>query len=187
MKYIFAIVFLITQYKAVSQSTDRLDNNNGFKKFKFGLSPSQFTSITEDKRAQVKQTNVKNYIYNGEDITDLFGVRIESIQLSFYKNKLYQITVSFGSVDREYTLGEESMMLYGLKASFGTITHDCKGSEPKDLSVLNCTIWDGRKISLEHLRVDFKSTERNSEKKTNSILGYILYTDKKAQKEQHDD
>lgn len=184
MKYLIIAVIFIFYQSATGQSTNKLDSNNGFKKFKFGMSPSQFSNITLSTLTKGKLKNVKEYVYNGTDISELYGVRVESLGLSFYKDKLYQITVNFGSVYREYTSSEEFAILYSLKAVYGTITHDCRGTEPNDLSVLNCTIWDGRNVRLEHLRIDFESPKKNNNSRTNSIIGYLLFTNKKLQQEQ---
>jgi hypothetical protein len=186
MKYIYVIALLLIQVTAVCQTLDKLDNNNGFKKFKFGSSPSQFTSIKENKASPIKLKGVKNYIYSGDDIKEVHGVRIETIYLFFYKNRLYQINVSFGSPVREYTVSDESMIQYGLESNYGYINHDCRGSSETGMTILGCTIWDGRKVRLEHVRVDLLRANEEKNERYNYIKGYILFTDKATQKEQQE-
>lgn len=180
------LLFLFNHFFTVAQTLDKLDLTNGFKKFKFGLSPSQFSNLQEEKKVQIKLKDVKNYNYIGDDITDFHGVKVESIHLSFYKNRLYKVNVNFGSLFKEYTISEHSMVQYGLTANYGTINHDCNETQTTDMTVTNCTIWDGRKVRLEHIRINLLRTSEQKNERYNYIQGYILFTDKKIQQIQQD-
>jgi CBS domain containing-hemolysin-like protein len=75
------------------------------------------------------------------------------------------------------------MIVSSLKRTFGTTTHDCKRGTTTSTKILDCTVWDGRKVKLEHVRVDFdpNNTEKDG---YNSIMGWVLFTEKDIQKEQ---
>lgn len=94
------------------------------------------------------------------------------------------IGINFGSLSKEYTVGEKNALIYGLKTNFGNDTHDCQNTNRNNSNVLDCTIWDGEKVRLEHIRANFSNPEKTEERKLNSIMGYLLFTNKRLQKEQ---
>jgi len=184
MKLLYLCILSFLHNIAICQTLQKLDDSNGFKKFKFGMAPSQFENALKEKTSSVALKEVKKYEYTGTDISSLHGVKIESIELAFFKNKLYIIGVNFGSLSKEYTISEQNTLIYGLKSNFGNYTHDCRNPNKNDSIILDCTIWDGRSVRLEHIRANFSNPEKKEERKFNSIMGYILFTDKKTQKEQ---
>lgn len=184
MRYFYFPFLLLFYNIALCQTVHKLDESNGFKKFKFGMASSQFENTLKEKTSSLPLKEVKKYEYTGTDISFLHGVKIESIELAFFKNKLYMVGVNFGSLSKEYSVGEKNTLIYGLKSNFGNDTHDCRNPSKTDSNVLDCTIWDGRKVRLEHIRANFSNPEKAEETKSNSIMGYLLFTDKKLQKEQ---
>ena len=179
MKYTFLFLIVFTQNIATCQTLKKLDQQNGFNKFKFGMLTSQFQNQLKETTDSSPLKQVKYYHYIGEDSLFLYGVKIETIELAFVNNKLYMIGVHFGSLTRAYTAKEQNQILDGLKSSFGTDSHNCSNAKKADWNILNCTIWDGERVRLEHVRTDF-STPNNKDANSNNVLGYLLFSDKKA-------
>jgi hypothetical protein len=94
--YYFVIIFLST-FLLNAQSSSNLDIKNGFNKFKLGsdisLHKSKLKFDAKDKN------NVSYYIYIGKDINSVYGVKVQEILVGYYKNKLYTISVEFGSIE----------------------------------------------------------------------------------------
>lgn len=86
MKYFYLSFLLLLQTIAICQTVEKLDESNGFKKFKFGMAPSQFMNTLKEKTSSLPLKQVKNYEYTGEDISYFHGVKIESIELAFFNN-----------------------------------------------------------------------------------------------------
>lgn len=155
------IILLLFFSNLFSQSINRLDLNYGFKTFKFGTDISKLTNI-EDANNIVN--NMNEYIYVGDDINKIQEVDISRISLYFYKNKLSAIGISFGW-NENYTLDEYNRVNYGLNNSFGKPTTNCIGQS----NTLNCDIWVGNKVKLEHNRINGESGK---------IIGYIILEEK---------
>ena len=166
---------------AHAQTLERLDNNNGFRQFKFGMPASKFDSL-ETSNTSIKLRNVKFYHYLGKDISEFYGARVESISLGFYQNRLYQIQVSFGTVYREYSTSEYALVQTGLEANFGHIYHECTNNQSPEL--LNCAIWDASRVKVENLRLNLSERDGTQKKMFNYIQGYMLFTEKDTQQEQ---
>lgn len=148
---ILLISLLIIPSVLLSQNLDRLDKVNGFRKFKLGSNYSSFTNL-KVQPTNIKLNGVTNYFYTGTDITDFYGVPIEQISLTFYKNRLYQINVSFGTIFKEYRYEQFDLVQTNLVANFGSDYH--KISPSPQAEILNGFIWDGRVVRLESLRLN---------------------------------
>lgn len=109
---------ILISLAASGQNLTRLDANNGFRKFKFGMSPTQFSNLEISTSTDLKFRGVIEYKYKGNDIKNFYGVKIDEISLSFYKNKLYQIMVSFGTIDRKYSDNEYTLVDDALRGCF---------------------------------------------------------------------
>jgi hypothetical protein len=125
---------------------------------------------------------LKYYYYTGRDITDFAGVSIDQISLAFFKNKLYQINVSFGTIFREYRIDQFDLVQNNLEANFGSDFHKVRPSVQAE--ILNGFIWDGKFVRLESLRLNLAEKNGLRDPTYNYIQGYILFTDKKLQSEQ---
>lgn len=178
---LFVLSFSLIQGSVFCQSLDRLDKVNGFRKFKLGSNVSSFTNL-KVQPTNIKLKGVTNYIYNGTDIADFYGVPIEQITLSFYKNRLYQISVSFGTIFKEYRYDQFDLVQTNLEANFGSEYH--KISPSPQAEILNGYIWDGRVVRLESLRLNLAERDGSRNPRYNYIQGYILFTHKKIQQEQ---
>ena len=156
----FLQIFLILFFSNFwAQNIEKLDNNFGFRKFKFGTDISQIKNI---KNNNSKFNNMDEYIYEGNDITDIQNVKISRINLYFLNKKLAAIFIAFGW-ENDYNSEQFSQVTYGLENSFGKPTaSNCKG----EVSLLNCNIWMGKKVKLEHTR---------SRTKDNYLFGLIMF------------
>jgi len=179
--FLFILSILLFPIFLFSQNLDKLDKINGFRKFKLGSNVSSFTNL-KVQPTNIKLKGVTNYTYIGNDILDFSGVPIEQISLTFYKNKLYQIHVSFGTIFKEYRYDQFDLVQTNLEANFGSYYH--KISPSPQAEILNGYIWDGRVVRLESLRLNFAEKDGTRNPRYNYIQGYILFTHKKIQQEQ---
>ena len=104
------IILLVTSLTCFCQFSAKLDANYGFKIFKFKQSPSQIQNIKKIIENIIPQKNVTTYKYIGPDIRFFNGIEISEIWLDFYKNRLYQIKVCFGTIKDEYTIEEYTIV-----------------------------------------------------------------------------
>lgn len=168
-KYLVFFLLLSFSHSLNAQNVNNLEIKYGFKQFKFGISPSLIKNISKDERQADKNKNISVYTYNGEDLKYLYNVEVEKLSLTFYKNKLYSIIISFGSLEREYSDKEFNLVQYSLEKVFGSIWKN-----PKDESILNGAIWKSKRVTLEHLKFDFsKNRPDRINDGYNYIQGYI--------------
>jgi hypothetical protein len=80
-----------------AQSLANLDRKKGFNKFTLGAPIASYTHSLKFRFAG--QKGEKYYQYVGRDLTQLFGINIGEINLGFYKNKLYTISIDLGGID----------------------------------------------------------------------------------------
>jgi hypothetical protein len=145
MKYIaFLFVFFIST-SSKSQNIHKLDTDYGFKQFKFGLSPDAIKDISKS----IIQSNINKkftgYNYVGHDMDYLYGVKVDYINLRFYKNRLYSIFINFGSVFKDYSDDEYEKVQYSLEKIYGHVFQT-----PNYKTVLKGASWVGKKVTLEH-------------------------------------
>lgn len=182
MKIIIAFLFSLIAYESsFCQNLDNLDKINGFRKFKLGSNVSSFSNIKLHTN-QIKLNGVSNYIYTGSDMSDFYGVPIDQITLSFYKSKLYQINVSFGTIYTEYRYDQFDVVQSNLEANFGKSYF--KISPSPQAEILNGYMWDAKTVNLESLRLRMAERDGSRNPQFNYIQGYLLFTHKKLQKEQ---
>lgn len=165
----------------VAQSLDKLDKINGFRKFKLGSNFSTFTNLKPEPTS-IKLKDVTNFTYTGSDVSDFYGVPIEKVTLQFFKGKLYQIFVSFGTIYKEYRYDQFDLVQSNLVSNFGNDNH--KVSPSPQAEILNGFIWDAKIVRLESLRLRFAERDGSRDPKFNYIQGYLLFTHKKLQEEQ---
>lgn len=120
------IVLFFCSFNIYCQTNSNLDIKNGFNKFKLGsdisLNKSKLKFHVKDKN------NVSFYKYKGQDIISVFGVKIQEISVGYYKNKLYTISVDFGSIENNISgkiikelnkiFGEQEIETYRNSESF---------------------------------------------------------------------
>jgi hypothetical protein len=175
MKRVFYFFLLISSI-SFSQNLNNLDLKNGFKHFKLGSSPSMNKNIERNQgkedRMYKNNPNIKCYDYIGTDTQSIFNVEIESIFLTFYKNKLMGIFVSFGRPGNDFEKKDYDYVFYSLENAYGK---NWEKGESNSSDFLNGVIWSGNKVTLE--------LSRNDHSIKNYISGYIYVFDNKLSQE----
>ncbi len=90
MKQIITLFLALSSFFVNAQDLIQLDKNNGFKNFKFGTSHKTYSNITLDKDQASKNSNIKVYYLNPSN-TYIANIKINTIKLAFYKDKLAMI------------------------------------------------------------------------------------------------
>lgn len=178
--------FLLLSFTSTlsAQDLNNLETKYGFKQFKFGMSPAIIKNISKDKNQADKNKNVSVYTYYGEDLKYLYNVEVEKVSLTFYKNKLYSITISFGSLKKKYNDKEFDLVQYSLEKIFGNNWN----SPQKEELILNGSIWKSKRVTLEHLKLDFSKNRLDRENDGyNYIQGYISLYENNIQKQRLND
>lgn len=177
------IILLFTFLTSNAQSLLSLDQKNGFKHFKFGSEFSTVKNVTKSNYSNPTNTDIKEYLYTGSDITSISGVNIDDIKLSFYKNKLFSIRVSFGSfeIKENFTVEDFDNILYALKQTYG---NEWQTPTNKTGIIANGAIWKGNKVTLELLRIDY-TKDKVDPQDYGYIGGYLHIFDNKLMKEMY--
>lgn len=178
--YFLLISFLISNL-IFGQSVNDLDIKNGFRHFKLGSSPSQIKNIVKQENQFSKNPNVVEYDYVGNDIDYIFTVKVDKVELSFFKNKLFSISVTFGNLEQsqDFEVYEFNNILSALESTYGKVWFTPYNN---DGVVINGAIWDGKNVRLELFRLDFSKSKTNP-KDYGFISGYIHIFDKKLMNE----
>lgn len=113
MKPFIVLIFLSLSITALCQDLSNLDNKMGFNKFKLESSYDLYKSQLNYRLTG--QDKVIYYDYNGNDINSVFNVFVKRINLGFYKNMLYTISIDFITVDKE----DETILQNELQELFG--------------------------------------------------------------------
>ena len=158
---ILKLISLLIPLTVFSQNITKLDFNNGFRKFKFGTSASQIANIEPTGK---KYNNMDEYSYVGNDINTIQEVKTSAVNLYFLEGKLATVIIAFGYTE-DYTQEEYNQVNYGLTNSFGKPNVNCTPSQAK---VIDCKIWIGSKVRLEHSR---------SYGYQNSTFGILIFED----------
>jgi len=169
------IVLIFLNQLAISQTVNDLDVKNGFRNFKLGSSPLQNKNIVKSDFQNPSFPGVVCYKYVGTDLESIFSVKVESIELSFFKNKLFGINVRFGDVGKPFELHEFNSIRGFLEQTYGT---KWKNASDDDGVIINGSIWDGKNVKLELIRVDF-SKSKTEPQEYGFVRGYISVIDKK--------
>lgn len=185
MNKFLSILFLIFFANAFSQSIQNLDLKNGFRQFKLGSSPTQIKNIVPQENQFSQNPNVKTYDYVGNDIQYIVNVKIDKINLSFFKNKLFMISVSFGNMESEtdFTYVDYNNILKWLEQAYGKNWVKAKNN---DGVIVNGAIWDGKKVRLELIRTDFSKSFTNP-KNYGFVSGDLSVFDKNLNREMYSD
>lgn len=150
MKKTFRLILIfLFSINSFSQTTKDLDEKNGFKQFKLGTKPENYSKINISIESY-KNTVVYDYV--GKDINELYSVPIKRITLHFYKEQLMQITIWFSDQETAYTEDNYKTIQNYLIATFGSSFTNSDG-------FLNCSNWRGKKVKLQHAR-DFLEDQK---------------------------
>lgn len=166
------LFFILLQYVSIGQTSYRLDDKNGFKHFKLGSPLNSIKNIVKQESI-LPLKGVTTYKYIGNDITEYSGVKIENIDLDYFQNKLYKINIRFSNfTNNDYSITEFNTVTAALVSSFGNFI-ECQNNDP---SLLNCAIWDGKKVRLDNVRM-------NATNKADGLIGgYLLFIEKDIEK-----
>lgn len=179
MKNWILYVFLLIPLISKSQSTLNLDEKNGYKEFKFGTSPTYYQNLEKNKNQYSKNPDIESYYYIGTEHTNIANVDITSIQLDFYKGKLFDISIGLGEIGADYTIPQYNLVLYALEQTYGK---DWNNPTNSDGIIQNGAIWMGKKVTLESFRIDFSKSKTNPEDFL-FIGGYIHIYDQELMKQ----
>jgi hypothetical protein len=167
------LLLLFASILVQGQSIQNLDAKYGFRQFKFGMYPSQIKNIIKNKDAANKNPTVSEYLYNGPDINYLYNVKVNQISLTFYRKRLYMISIGFGSNGHEYSDSDFNLVQYSLEKVFGEKTFN-----PTNESgyIVRGKIWKGKKVTLEHFKLDYSKdypTDTIAKYHLLVLVGYI--------------
>lgn len=179
LRIICTALFITISQLSIGQSINDLDIKNGFRNFKLGTSPSQNKNLIKDEKQNPAFPNVVTYKYYGKDLETIFSIKVESVKLSFYKNRLFSISINFGDFGKSFELHEYNTILSTLKQVYGVKYQNPSNDEG---IITNGAIWDGKNVKLELLRIDFSKSFTNP-KDYGHIIGYIHVMDKNITKE----
>lgn len=146
---ILIIILFFFQLVTYSQNLENLDSKYRFNKFKL---ESTYQSYSKDLDFVLddKSTGVKFYNYTKKDISIFGFTDIKQLVLGFYKNKLYNISITLGPTSDENTY---KIILSKLKELFGyptlvTSGSDKYGNEDYRTYMENVNQWVTNKTTL---------------------------------------
>ena len=147
IKYIIVIFFLISNLSNIySQDLNNLDKKFGFNKFKL---ESLFSTYEKQLKFNfMGYDKVKYYEYTGKDIGLVFGCIVKKINLGFYNQKLYTISIDFIANNEN----DDKRIQSELKGLFGyqNITYSAKSSDKEFEWAIS---WKTRKTYLQANKV----------------------------------
>ena len=181
MKNTYIIILMLLSQFSISQTISDLDIKNGFRHFKLGSSPSQNKNIVKKDYQNSSFPDVVVYSYNGADLKSILGVEIKSIGLSFFKDRLFSIRVTFGDVGKSFEVHEFNKIQGFLEQAYGTKWENISND---DGTIANGSIWNGKNVKLELVRVDSTKSKTNP-KDYGYVGGYINVMDKKITQEMY--
>lgn len=155
MKFRYIIILLLfSSAYCVAQDLSFLDENNGYKEYKFGKSPNELINIEkpDDWNDEFYTSqNIVPYNYNGSNINTFLNSPVYNVDFWFFKDKLFGIGFTLGVLREDFSLREFGELKNYLTEIFGTEYHLGK-SKP---GIVKCYIWKGKKVTLEITLSDF--------------------------------
>jgi hypothetical protein len=138
MKTKILLLFIICFSHIHAQDTNNLDTKYGFNKFKLETPFSQLKSVCKYLSSF---EGADMYRYTGSQIEGIFGYfNVKTLNLYFYKGKLKEIEIIFGSLtleNNEY-INRKLLGLYGYP----------QRQIPSNESYEFCDVWLGQKTTL---------------------------------------
>jgi len=111
MKKIIILIFLTTIFHtSSSQNSSKLDEKYGFRNLKF---ETLIDSIKNLKLSDSIDENLKVYNLINEDL-NVFDLKVQEILYTFYKNKLYRVTIISKDVNNNWGFLNLLQKKYGL-------------------------------------------------------------------------
>jgi len=175
-KQFLLFIALLLSTNLISQSVDDLDAKYGFKHFKLKSSPVEYMEELEEIESwfSSQYQYMSTYKYKGNQISQVGGVDIGQIELTFYKDELQMISIDFGdSFKKEFTESEFDLLLYSLEKLYGQPYNIRKDSGGRDIKILEGRVWKGGKVNLELMRIQHDGAL--------FAIGYISIVEKNVQ------
>lgn len=139
MKKLLLFCTLFLSLIGYAQGLKDLDKTFGINKFKL---KSLYSLYQKDlKYFDTTPQGVEFYIYTKEDIKVIFGQTIEQISLGYINNKLYVVTINFGSITKK----EDLALLENLK----TLYDIPEIIEPEKDDLIYVAKWETGKIYMQ--------------------------------------
>jgi hypothetical protein len=138
MKIKILIYFFLVISNCYGQDTNNLDVKYGFNKFKLETSYSELKSVC---KYLSNFEGADMYRYTGPVIEGVFGyLRVETLNLYFYKGKLKEIEINFGSLSYENNefVKRKLLGLYGVHQK----------QIPTNEYYEFCYVWLGQRTTL---------------------------------------
>jgi len=117
-----------------------LDAKNGINKFKLCSFYEIHKANLKEAPAQ-KDTRIKWYTYIGNDVQTVFEYKVKQINLGYYKNKLYKITVQFDETQGIKTADIKNKLILLFGEGRYEQSADIKHPTEKD-------VWETTKVYL---------------------------------------
>ena len=169
MRNVILILAFVCSSSIFGQSVRDLDEKNGFRDFKFGTGLYLYLSQVERYKEGEFLKNPDITTYKLKNVpTTVWGVKTDRIRLTFFKNVLSYVSIDFGSIDSDFTEDEYNKLLGFLESLYGDNYYVDTNRKSSNSLILKSSIWDGRNVRLELIRMKYKG----------SIIGYISIFDK---------
>ena len=114
-----------------------LDEKNGFKDFRFGMTPSEARAVVEPTRVtQSPGASEEMFVYSGTPVNRIGEFPADSVSLQFFEGRLYRVNIRFASFASE--------IFEALKINYGEPFEGAgwkRGTE-----ALQAECWQGEKI-----------------------------------------
>ena len=152
---LFASIFILSRLISNGQNIKALDDKNGFREAKFGMSPSSFKKLESVKNVPLKGIDEAGYksvpsnhvshvsyeieFYDKDVDLHIGNYSLDKVGYWFYKNKLVTI---------EIYLGESRKDLYGILEILETA--DGKAVLKIDNFGEYHYVWQGEKVEMEY-------------------------------------
>ena len=169
MRNVILILAFVCSSSIFGQSVRDLDEKNGFRDFKFGTGLYLYLSQVERYKEGEFLKNPDITTYKLKNVpTTVWGVKTDRIRLTFFKNVLSYVSIDFGSIYSDFTEDEYNKLLGFLEGLYGDNYYVDTNRKSSNSLILKSSIWDGRNVRLELIRMKYKG----------SIIGYISIFDK---------
>ncbi|RZK76954.1 MAG: hypothetical protein EOO92_13775 [Pedobacter sp.] len=153
-----------------AQGTEQLDSLKNISIFKFGADTSGIKYLQADRSSALKYKDLKVYHYVGDSLKTYFGVPVADVMVYYHKNRLFRIDLSFGKIDKEYTVQEFNKIQNRLLSMYGKTVGKLQMTIAQ---VLNGGRWESKKTLIDHTRHSFARKRI----KDNGIYGSLTFVE----------
>ena len=155
------ILFILLPVCVSSQDLTKLDERNGFNKFKLGTSLKENKAITPLNRVS-KSNKTNEEVYGVKNLQDfkLFGYLVEHIHLHFYKDQLWQIDVKLP--DAAAFTQQHIIAIHisdGILKEYGPCTRSVESLQTKLINKRQEFYWEGTSVTMARFYSLYPNTE----------------------------